>query len=148
VGSMAGCWPGFQVEHPVPDDLHRLLGNGRKLAPQPVEIVAVEPARAPLEPAGIDEVRRPDLAHVHPQPGAPARDHACCPRVIEMDMREHDVTKVPESEPAVTERRFQRLEAAARAAVDERRLVAEQQIGRDDLRAAEVEEIEDRVVVS
>jgi hypothetical protein len=65
-----------------------------------------------------------------------------------MDMREHDVTKVPESEPTVTERRFQRFERAARAAVDERRLVAEQQVGRDDLRAAEVEEIEDCVVVS
>ena len=65
-----------------------------------------------------------------------------------MDVREHDVTKVRECDPAVTERRFQRLEAAARAAVDERRLVTEQQVGSNDPRAPEVEEIEKREVPS
>jgi hypothetical protein len=63
--------------------------------------------------------------------------------VVEVDVREHDVPEVAELQAPLAERRFQRLEAAARAAVDERRLVAEQQVGRDDPRAIEVEEIED-----
>ena len=49
----------------VADDLDVLLRHGRELAPEDVERVAVEPARARLEPARVDDVRRADLRDVH-----------------------------------------------------------------------------------
>ena len=44
-------------------------GHRRELAPEHVERVAVEPARARLEPARVDDVRRADLGDVHRSPG-------------------------------------------------------------------------------
>ena len=56
-----------------------LLGHRCELAPELVERVAVEPPRAPLEPRGVDEVRRADLRD--PDRSAPgARGRARPPR--------------------------------------------------------------------
>ena len=88
---MPGGRPRLEVEHPLADYLDRRLGNRSELAPETVELVAVEPARAPLELAGVDEVRRADLADVDGQPSVPLCNRACCAGVIEVDVREDEV---------------------------------------------------------
>jgi hypothetical protein len=62
---MSRSRPGLEVEDAVPDDLHGILRHRRELTPEPVEVVPVEPTGAAFEAAGIDEVRRADLAHVN-----------------------------------------------------------------------------------
>src|SRR6185503_1102974 len=57
VGRVPRARETLQPEHRRPDDVHVLLRNRRQLAPEAVEIVAVEPPSAPLEARRIDEVR-------------------------------------------------------------------------------------------
>ena len=65
----AQAWPGAgkhaRPTTRVADDADVLLGHGRELAPELVERIAVQPPRARLEPARVDEVRRADLRDVH-----------------------------------------------------------------------------------
>jgi hypothetical protein len=79
---------------------------------------------------------------VHPYPWIATRDDAGCTRVVEVDVREHEMANVSERDAVAAEGSLQRVEAAARTAVDERRLAGRQQIGRDDPRAPQVEQIE------
>ena len=58
-----------EAEHAVADDADVLLGHRRELAPELVEVLAVESARALLEPRRVDEVGRADLRDVDGQPG-------------------------------------------------------------------------------
>jgi hypothetical protein len=59
-----------------------------------------------------------------------------------MDVRQDEMTKVGYREPAGSEGGFERLEAGGWPAVDERRLVVRQQVGRDDPGVPQVEEVE------
>jgi hypothetical protein len=65
-----------------------------------------------------------------------------------MDVREHEMTQVLDSEAPLGEGRLQIRQTGARAAVNEGRLLAEQQVGRDDPRAPEVKEVKEPEVLS
>src|SRR5215210_3688931 len=120
VGRMAGRGERVQAEHAFADDLDVLLRDGREFPPQLVERLAVEPPGAPLEPGGIDEVRRADLRHVHAEPGVAAHEDARGARMVEVDVREEQVADVGQGETALVEPLLERAEAARRAAVEER----------------------------
>ena len=139
---MARRRPRFQLEQALADDLHGFRGNRGQLAPETVELVPVEPAGAPLEPAWIEEMRRPDLAHMHSQLRIPAGQDAGRARMVQVDVRQHEVTEILEREAVPAQRSLERPKAAARAAVDEHRLVAGEQVRADDPRAPEVQEVE------
>jgi hypothetical protein len=143
-----GGRPGIEVEDAVADDLDRLLGYGGELAPEDVEVVSVEPAGAALEPAWVNEVRRSDLAHVHAKVRVAASEHACGTRVVEVDVRQHEMTKIAEREAPALEPGDERAQARRRTAVDEGGLVAGEQVRRDDPRPPEVEEIEELEAVT
>src|SRR5436305_901343 len=57
---VTGRGEGLESEHRAVERVHVVGGNRRELAPERVEGVAVEPARALLQPLGLDEMRRPD----------------------------------------------------------------------------------------
>ena len=110
-----------------------LLRHGRELAPEPVEVVAVEPARARLEPRRVDEVRRPDLGDVHLEAGMLANQRARGAGVVEMDVREQQVAHVVQHEAALGQLRLQRRDAGRRPAVLEREpVVGLEQVDADD----------------
>jgi len=135
--------PRLEVENPVSDDLHCLFRNRRELAPQTVEVITVQPPRAALEPARVDEVRRPDLAHVNPQARVSPREDAGSARVVEVDVREHEMAHVLQRQAVGREAALERPETARGPAVHERRLVAGQQVRRDDPGMPEVEKVEE-----
>jgi hypothetical protein len=76
VRGVAGRGEGLQAEDGAVERVDVLLGHGRELAPERVERVAVQPARAPLEPLRSDEVRCADRRDVHLQRGVPAHEHS------------------------------------------------------------------------
>jgi len=82
------------AEHVAGRDAHVLLGHRRELAPERVERLTVEAARGTFEPRRVDEMRRPDLGDPDGQPRVTANERAGRPRVVEMDMREHQVADV------------------------------------------------------
>ena len=98
VRGVARAREAVEAEHAVADDVHVRLGHRRELAPERVEGVAVEPARAPLEPARVDEVRRPDLRDVHLEARVLAHERAGRARVVEVDVREQQVPQVGDLE--------------------------------------------------
>ncbi len=79
------------------------LRHRRQLAPERVELVAVEAARAALEPGGIDQVRRADLRDVHLKARVLAHKGSCRARVVEVDVREQEVAHVGEGQAALGE---------------------------------------------
>ena len=95
----------------------------RDLAPERVEVVAVQPPRTLLEPGRIDQVRRPDLGDVHLEPGMLSDEHAGGARVVDVDVRDQQVAQVGELEVALAQAFLQPREAARRPAVEERRPV-------------------------
>jgi len=140
---MPGRRERLEVEDAVADDPHVRLRNGRELAPEPVEVVSVEPAGASLEAIGVDEMRRPDLAHVDEQARVLSDKRPRRARVVEVDVGEHEVAQLPDLEPMPRKRRPETVQAACRAAVDERQLLALEQVRADDALAAEVLEVEE-----
>jgi hypothetical protein len=135
--------PRLEVENAVCDDLDRLFRNRRQLAPETVEVVPVQPPGAALEPARIDEVRRTNLAHVDPEARVPAHEDAGSARMVEVDMREYEMAHVRERHPVSREAFFERAETARGPAVHQRRLVAGQQVRRNDPRMPQVEEVDE-----
>jgi hypothetical protein len=135
--------PRLEVENPVSDHLYRLFRNRRELAPEAVEVVPVEPSGASLEPTWIDEVRCTDLAHIDPQARVSAHQCAGSARMVEVDVREHEMAQVLERHPVGREALFERAETARRPAVHQRRLVAGQQVRRNDPGMPEVEEVDE-----
>ena len=113
----------FEPEHLGADDADVLLRHRCELAPERVELLAVEPARASLEPLGVDEVRRADLRYVHLQLRVLADEHAGRARVVEVDVREQQVPHVLQLQVLVREPRFQLRDAGRRPAVEQRRPV-------------------------
>src|SRR5437762_1974115 len=96
VRGMAWRGPRLEIEDALADDLDRPFRDGNELAPQAVELVAVEPARAPLEPARIDQVRGPDLAHVHAQARVAPDQKTRGAGVVEVDVSEDEVPQILE----------------------------------------------------
>ena len=62
--------------------------------------------------------------------------------MVEMDVGQDDVTKVLHGEAVSGEPCFERSEAARRTAVDDGRLLARKEVGRDDPGAPEVIQVE------
>jgi hypothetical protein len=63
--------------------------------------------------------------------------------MVEVDVRENKVAHVLERHPVGREAVFERAKTARRSAVHQRRLVAGQQVRRDDPGMPEVEEVEE-----
>jgi hypothetical protein len=103
--------------------VHVRLRHRHELAPQAVEVVAVEPPRAALQPFRVDQVRRADLRNVDLEPGVLAHQRARRARVVEVDVRQQQVAHILQLEPALTEPRLQLRDAARGAAVLQRRPV-------------------------
>src|SRR5436190_5202340 len=91
VVGVAGGGEALEAEHPLADDLDVRFRDGRELAPEAVERVAVEPPRAPLEPARVEEVRRADLRDVHAQGLVLPDERPRGARMVEMDVRQEQV---------------------------------------------------------
>ena len=140
---VAGAREGREPERLVADDVDVLARHRRELAPEPVEVVAVEPPRAALEPARVDEVRRADLGDVHLQARVLAHEHARGAGVVEVDVREQQVADVGELEAALGEACLQLGHAGRRAAVLQREAVLGlEQVRADHPLVAEVAQVE------
>jgi hypothetical protein len=63
--------------------------------------------------------------------------------MVEVDMREDEMAHVPDRHPVSREAFFERAETARRPAVHQRRLVAWQQVRRNDPGMPEVEEVDE-----
>jgi len=117
--------------------------DGRELAPELVEGVAVETARARLEACRVDEVRRTDLRHVHGQLRVLADERARGACVIEVDVREQQVPEVADLDASLREALAEDGQAARRAAVVEREAVVRlDEVGADAPGVAAVQEVE------
>ena len=115
----------------------------RELAPQLVERVAVQAPRARFEPGRVDQVRCTHLRHVHDQVGMPADEHAGGAGMVEVDVREQQVTHVLEREAALREPLVEALDAGRRPAVEERRaVIGLDEEGSDRPRVAQVKEVD------
>ncbi len=138
---VAGGGEAVEPEHACADDVHVLRRHRRELAPERVERVAVQPARAALEPRRVDEVRRADLGDVHLERGMLAHEHARRAGVVEVDVAQQQVPDVGELQPARGQPGLQRLDRRARAAVEQRRPVVRlEEVRRDrPLRAVMVQ---------
>ncbi len=146
VRGVTRSWEALEPDHPLPDEADVLLRYRRELAPQRVERVAVQPPGACLEPRRVDEVRGADSGDVHEEVGVLAHEHSGGARVIEMDVREEQVTLDAQLDAALAEGRDERGHAARRAAVVKREAVGcLDEVRADEPRIAAVEEVE-RVV--
>ena len=134
---------GLEVEHPVAHDVHVLGRDGQERAPETVEVLAVQAAGTALEPLGLDQVRRPDLADVHGEAGVLPDEAARSPCVVEVDVREDEMTQVPDLEPVLRQACAERLQAARGPAVHQRGLGARVEIRGDDTLATEMLEVEE-----
>ena len=83
-----------------------LLRNRSQLAPERVEIVAVDAAARSARAGRVDEVRRADLRDVNLEARMLADERARGPGVVEMDVREQQVAEVGELEAALARRSF------------------------------------------
>ena len=133
----------LEPEHLSVDRMDVLLRHGGELAPERVERVAVEAARALLQPGRVDEVRRADRRDVHLQAGVLADEDARRTGMVEMDVAEQQVADVGEREAAVGEACLEPVDGRSGAAVEERRpVVGVEEVARDDPLAAEVVEVD------
>src|SRR5262245_9491369 len=133
----------LEPDHLRPDDVDVGLGHGHDLAPEPLEVRPVQPARARDQLPRVDEVRRADPGGVNLGVGVLAHEHAGRARVIEVDVREQQMTDVFQGEAALGQPLPKRLGTRRRPAVEERRALGRvEQIAPDHALVAEVEEIE------
>jgi hypothetical protein len=63
--------------------------------------------------------------------------------MVEVDMREQEVSQLPDLEPVPGQPCPKRVQAARRSAVDERGLIPREQVGADHALPAEVLEVEE-----
>ena len=89
--------------------------HGQHLAPEALHVVAVQPACALQQLLRIDEMRRPDLVHVHAQVREPLDERARRAGVIEVDVGEEERARL------ALEAREQRLETRRGARIDDQR---------------------------
>ena len=143
VRRVAGRGEALEPDDLVADDVDVLRRDGGELAPECVERVAVESARARLELRRIYDVRSPDLGDVHLQAGVLADERACGAGVVEVDVREEQVPQIGQLETARCEPGLQMLDAGRGATVEERGpVVGLEQVAADDRPALEVEEVD------
>ena len=95
------------------------LGHGNHFAPQLVELRPVDLARAELQHLGEREVERSLLGDVHTQLGVLPHEEARGSGVVEMDVREEQMSQVPHREPSRLEPLLERAEGRRGPAVDE-----------------------------
>ena len=135
-----------EAERAALGDPHVLLRDGRELAPEPVEALAVETACRGLEPRRVYEVRGADLRHPHGQVGMLAHDRPGCTCVVEVDMGEEQMPDLPQLQASLAEPLLEPRQRRRRPAVEERRAVARLEHVHAD-RVLEPEELEiDRLV--
>ena len=140
---MAGAREALQPEHDVSDDVDVLGRHRHELTPEHVERVAVEPPRARLEPARLDEMRRADRGDVHLQRGVRAHEGAGRAGMVEVDVGEEQVRHVPELEPAVGEAGLEVRDARGRPAVEQRDAVVRlDEVAAHVVREAAVQEVD------
>ena len=133
VRRVPGRGEALEPEDAVADDVDVLLRHGRELAEQGIERIGVEPARARLQLARVDDVGRPDLRDVHLEPGVLADEGAGGTGVVEVDVGEEEMADVRQLEPALGETRLQRVDARRRpAVVNGRPIVGLDQVRADD----------------
>ena len=143
VARVTGGRKARQAERLVAHDVDVVARDGRELAPEPVEVVSVEPPRAALEPARVDEVGRADLRDVHLQAGVLPHEHARRSRMVEVDVREQQVSYVGELEAALREARLQLRHAGRGPAVLQREpVLGLEQVRADHPLVAEVAQVE------
>ena len=129
----------------VTDDADVGGRDGRELAPELVEGVAVEPAGARLEPLGVDEVGAPTAETCTVQRGVLADEDACRARVVEVDVGEQQVADVAGARAARAEGCAKRGNARRGAAVEQREAVVRlDEVCADPAGVAEVDEVEGR----
>ena len=143
MAGMARASKALEAEHLVAYQMHILSRHGEELAPELVERVAVEPARTRLEPRRVDEVWRADLGHVNAEARIPLHERSGRARVVEVDVREQEVTDLREVDATSAEPALERRQTARRPAVHEGEAVARlHEVRRDHARRVEVEEID------
>ena len=88
VGGMAGRGEDLETRDAVGRDADVALGYGCKLAPELIERVPVQLARAPLEPDGSPRCGAPISETQHRQLRMLAHEHSGRTRVVEVDVRQ------------------------------------------------------------
>jgi hypothetical protein len=73
----------------------------------------------------------------------PAHERAGRSGVVEVNVCKDEMAYVGQREPVLTQPLLKRIDARRRTAIDKRGLVAAQEIRADDLRAPEVEEVDE-----
>jgi len=131
MGRMTGGREARKPDHLVIDDADIRFRDRCELPPERVEGVPVEPPRARLEPRRVDEMLGAHPRDVHLELGVLADEDARGAGVVEMDVREEQMTHVARVDPTCGERVSQPGEGARGAAVVERETFA----GVDEVRA-------------
>lgn len=119
-----------EPEHVVADDRDVLLRNREQAAPQPIERIPVETACAHLEPGGVDDVWRAELGDVHTDVRLLADDPSDSTCVVEVNVREEDMSDVGERQAALGESSSKHRQRGKRPAVEE----GEPVVGLDEVR--------------
>ena len=91
------------------DDV-RLRYRG-ELAPQSIHVAAEEPRRAVEQPRRIDHVCRTALMHEHGDVRMLAHDRPCGTRVVQVNVRQHQVAHVAPSDAVRLQALLERTEA-------------------------------------
>ena len=101
---------------------------------RPGSLDPVRPLGARNEPGRIREVRRTSLAYPHRRCGVSSGDLAGSPRVIEVNVGQDDVRKIPRGDAERYESRRHGVGGRPRSRFDERRLVGLDEVrGRDQV---------------
>jgi hypothetical protein len=87
-------------------------------------------------------VRRAALMNIHAQVRHGAHQASCSAGVVEVNMGQQHRAQVRDRDAMLGEAGFEVGQRAGRAGVHDRRLVAEQQVGTDHMRLAEVEVVD------
>ena len=144
---VAGGRKDLEVEQRAAEHMDVCCRNRLDVSEQAVEGGAVERAGAFLEATRVDQVRSATLVDVDLQVWVPPHEPAGGAAVVGVDVGEQEVAHVREVDGVRVQATKQRIDAARRAAVDERRLGAVEQPGSDHARPADVVEVdEDRHV--
>src|SRR3954451_3243650 len=125
---MAGRWPRLESEHIAGYDVDVLLRHGHELAPEPVEVVRVEPTRARLQAGRIDEVRRTDLADVHRELRVPMHESAGRAGVVQVNVRQDEMAEILDRESLRGKAFLEHAQARRGPAIDQRRLVTGEEV--------------------
>ena len=94
MGGVAGRGKGHDPELAVAGDVHVLRRHRDRFSEERVEPVSVDAARACNQPLGIDHVRPADFADVHLDRRVVAHEQPRGAGVVEMDVRDQQVTKL------------------------------------------------------